>query len=420
MKILWITNIPLPPVGEKMKMNRLFHGGWMYASLCAMKAVCPDLRFAVATLDRREGLFHEKIGEVDYYLLPERSRQCYDVNLESLWRQIRDEFRPDVIHIHGTEQPHGLAYLKACGSDAVVSSIQGLTSVYSMHYLNGVSRKDLIRSFSVYDLLRLRLLSFRKLAFVLRGRLEEEHIRRLKNIIGRTSWDRAHVERLNPSIRYHHVEETLRPEFYSGVWTYEKCVPQTIFLSQAGYPVKGLHFLIRALPEVIREFPRTQVFIGGGDILKREHGFLGGYGKLCLKLMRERGIEGRFHFLGALNAEEMKAQYLKANVFVSPSTIENSPNSVCEAQILGTPLVASDVGGVLDLVEHKKTGFVYRADDTSLLAFWIRHVFRSGENAEMMIPEMQEVAKKRHDGAKNAEALLAVYREIIGEASPEK
>lgn len=385
----------------------------MYASLCAMKAALPETEFAVATLDKRAELFHKKIDGVDYYLLPERSRQRYDANLEVLWRRIKDEFRPDVVHIHGTEQSHGLAYLRACGNDGVVSSIQGLVGIIAKHYLDGVSRKDLMRSFSVYDLLRLRLLSFRKLAFALRGRLEEEHIRRLGNVIGRTSWDRAHAERLNPSIRYHHVEETLRPEFYSGAWSYEKCVPHTIFLSQAGYPVKGLHFLIRAFPEVLKEFPDTQVFIGGGNILKREHGFLGGYGKLCLKLMRERGIENHFHFLGALNAEKMKAQYLKANVFVSPSTIENSPNSLCEAQCLGTPIVASDVGGVLDLVEHKSTGFVYRAEDTSLLAYWIRHVFRMGKSAEAMSPTMQDVARERHDGKKNAEMLLEVYKKIV-------
>ena len=388
----------------------------MYASLCAMKAASPEIEFAVATLDKRAELFHEKIGGVDYYLLPERSRQRYDANLEALWVRIKDEFRPDVVHIHGTEQPHGLAYLRACGCGAVVSSIQGLTSVYSKHYLDGVSRKDLVRSFSVYDLLRLRLLSFRKLAFALRGRLEEEHIRRLKSVIGRTSWDRAHAERLNPSIRYYHVEETLRPEFYSGAWSYEKCVPHTIFMSQAGYPIKGLHFLIHALPEVLKEFPDAQVFIGGGNILKKEHGFLGGYGKLCLALMRERGIEDRFHFLGALSAEKMKEQYLKANVFVSPSTIENSPNSVCEAQILGTPLVVSDVGGVLDLVEHKKTSFVYRAEETALLAYWIRHVFRMGKSAETMSPIMQDAARNRHDGRKNAAALLSVYKKIAREA----
>lgn len=416
MRILWITNVLFPVICEKIGKNQSVVGGWMFESLRLLKDNCPKLEFAVATLDKRVELFHEKIDGVDYYLLPERSRQCYDSRLEVHWLQIREEFRPDVVHIHGTEQPHGLAYLRACGNKGVVSSIQGLVGVIAEYYLGGLSLWDLMRSFSFYDLLRLRLLCFRKLAFAFRGRLEEEHICSLKNIIGRTSWDRAHTERLNPEIRYHHVEETLRPEFYTGFWKYGKCVPHTIFLSQAGYPIKGLHFLIRALPEVLKEFPDTQVFIGGGNILKKEHGFLGGYGKLCLALMRERGIEDRFHFLGALSAEKMKEQYLKANVFVSPSTIENSPNSVCEAQILGTPLVVSDVGGVLDLVEHKKTSFVYRAEETALLAYWIRHVFRMGKSAETMSPIMQDAARNRHDGRKNAAALLSVYKKIAREA----
>lgn len=405
MKILWITNEPFAVVGKNGENVR----GWVESMLLALRKIRPDLNFAFATLAKNKALVHEKINDSDYYMLPEHSRTRYDSNLEKYWKQIQKEFNPDVVHIHGTEQPHGLAYLRACGNKGVVSSIQGLVSVIARYYLEGISWCDQVRSFSFYDLARIRLLGMRKLAFGFRGGFEKKHIQCLKNVIGRTSWDRAHAERLNPEILYHHVEETLRPEFYSGDWEYRKCIPHTIFLSQAGYPVKGLHFLIRALPEVIREFPETQVFIGGSDILKRRCGFLGGYGKLCLKLMRERGIEDRFHFLGEMSADEMKEQYLKANVFVSPSTIENSPNSLCEAQILGTPLIASDVGGVLDLVEHKKTGFVYRTDEILLLAYWIRHVFRMEASVEPICHAGQKIAKARHDGEKNARSLLAVY-----------
>lgn len=416
MKILWITNGKFPLLCDALGERRSVAGGWMFSALERLRKIRPDFEFAVATLDRRSELFRKVIDGVTYYLLPEHSRQFYDRRLEAFWRQVSCEFHPDVVHIHGTEQPHGLAYLKACGNENVVSSIQGLVSVIARHYLDGISRRDLFRSFSFGDFLRARLLYLRKLAFAHRGKMEEEHLRRLNWVIGRTSWDRAHSRRLSPKSEYGHVGETLRPEFYTGAWSYKRCVPHTIFMSQAGYPIKGLHFLIRAFPLVQAEFPDVRVFIGGENILEKRGFSVGGYGKLCGKLMRERGIEGRFHFLGALDAEEMKKQYLAANVFVSPSTIENSPNSLCEAQMLGTPVVASDVGGVLDFVEHGKTGFAYRCEESALLAYWICRVFREGRRMDEFVPRMQATARRRHDEDVNARALAEVYERVSGSA----
>ncbi len=70
-------------------------------------------------------------------------------------------------------------------------------------------------------------------------------------------------------------------------------------------------------------------------------------------------MRSKIHFLGSLDAEKMKQAYLDANVFVLPSTIENSPNSLGEAMLLGVPCVAADVGGVTDLL-HAGEGFVPR------------------------------------------------------------
>lgn len=412
MKILWITIGILPPLAEKLGRKKRVTGGWVFSALTKVRELRPDFEFAVATLDVRGDLFHERIDGVDYYLIPEKSRQRYDCTLESYWRRVRDDFSPDVVHIHGTEQPHGLAYLNACGAENVVSSLQGLVHVIARHYLGGISIRDLVSSFSWKDFFRCRLLWMRKLAFWQRGIIEIQHLKTLKYAMGRTSWDKAHAGAVNPKLEYFQEERTLRPCFYSGRWRYQNCVPQSIFLSQAGYPVKGLHFLIKALPRIIEEFPKTHVFIGGENILNPQNGREGGYGKLCRKLMQERGIEDRFHFLGSLPAEDMKREYLRANVFVGPSTIENSPNSMCEAQILGTPLVVSDVGGVLDLVEHGKTGFVYRCEDIELLAHWICHVFRAEGKMDRFVEGMQSVAKKRHNEEENAQQLARIYEAI--------
>lgn len=63
--------------------------------------------------------------------------------------------------------------------------------------------------------------------------------------------------------------------------------------------------------------------------------------------------------LGTLNETDMCERYSRANVFILPSAIENSPNSLGEAMLVGIPVVATDVGGVKNLMTDKKEGYFY-------------------------------------------------------------
>ena len=110
----------------------------------------------------------------------------------------------------------------------------------------------------------------------------------------------------------------------------------------------------------------------------------------------------------------MLEQYLCSHVFLSPSSIENSPNSVGEAMLLGMPVVSSDVGGVRNMLEPEKEGLLYAAGDTVALADCICRVF-DGENRDMII-RMGQAARRHalqtHDGERNYRRLLEIYDEI--------
>lgn len=123
-------------------------------------------------------------------------------------------------------------------------------------------------------------------------------------------------------------------------------------------------------------------------------------------------LEEEVSFTGLLNDEEMKREYLKANVFVCPSSIENSPNSLGEAQLLGTPCIAAYVGGVPDMVQHGKTGYINRFEDTVMLASCICQVFEMEVNIEHISCNGVKDAMDRHDGKKNNERLIEIYKGI--------
>ena len=108
----------------------------------------------------------------------------------------------------------------------------------------------------------------------------------------------------------------------------------------------------------------------------------------------------------------MKAAFLEANVFVLPSTIENSPNSMGEAMLLGVPCVAADVGGVSTLLKNEEEGFVVPSGEVQLLADSICRIFAMEAEAERMGRAAREHALRTHDPEKNLCDLLEIYREL--------
>ena len=106
-------------------------------------------------------------------------------------------------------------------------------------------------------------------------------------------------------------------------------------------------------------------------------------------------------------------QYQQAHVFVCPSAIENSPNSIGEAQLLGTPVVSSYVGGTMDMVKDNETGFLYRFEETSLLAQRVCELFANRDLCNRLSEQARIAAKQRHCKEVNAATLLGIYNKIV-------
>ena len=113
-----------------------------------------------------------------------------------------------------------------------------------------------------------------------------------------------------------------------------------------------------------------------------------------------------------LNLTKNYEQLLKCNIFICPSSIENSPNSLAEAQILGVPSIASFVGGIPDMIEDKKTGLLYRFEEIEMLGVFICDVFEKKSLKELSINEII-TAQKRHDINKNTADLINIYYKIL-------
>lgn len=417
MKVLWITNLIFPEAESLLTGNGELKssGGWMLAAASAITKN-DRIELTVATpakMVRRLQFLKGK--DINYYLFPETSKgRCYDKRYEKYWLKIKQELQPDVVHIWGTEYSHGLAYVRTCGADNVLVDIQGMTSVYYDYYFGGLSNIDILSNITCRDLIKGTLFKAKR-QFFKSGELEKEQISRVHFFTGRTTWDHAHVKAINLEAQYFPCARILRNDFYEGKWDYSRCTPSTIFLSQSATPLKGLHQVLKAMPIILREYPDLQIRIPGYNLAAAES-FTSkmkrtGYGKYIGKLIAKYNIGSHIKFLGPLNAAQMRDEYLKANLFLCPSAIENSPNSLAEAQILGVPCLASFVGGVNDMIPTPNCGNIYRYDDVETLAFEVCTLLSTSKTFDNT--EVRNMAQKRHDKNTIAAQYEFIYNTII-------
>ncbi len=418
MKVLWITNILFPDICEYLGKKTLVVGGWMHSSLSAIREIDDSIHFAVASIYKGKTLLEKNINGVTYYCIPYKSEHPpieYESALENYWIEIKKRFQPDIVHIHGSEFQHGLAYIRACGNENVVLSIQGCVSAIRRYALGGIEYEEWKKNRSFHDIVkfinpRKQILS----NFNKRSEGEIQYFKVLNYVIGRTDWDRIHALAINPKLHYFFCNETLRPAFYGPKWKGNNCIKHSIFLSQGSNPIKGLHSMIKAFPYILQYYSDAKIYVGGGNPIHPDWKRRSTYGNILLSLLEKTKTKQKIYFCGFLNEKDMVKMYLSSNVFVCPSSIENSPNSLGEAQLLGVPCVASYVGGIPNMVEDGKTGLLYRFEEYEMLAAQICRIFNNLELANYLSDREKETAAVRHDKQINARQSLNIYYKIIG------
>jgi len=420
MNLLWITYMVFPEAKAKLtgQSDHKISGGWMLG-LADTLVQQPEVHLSVASPSPMVSqLTIIKGVKITYYLYPTgKGYLKYNKEYEPFWREIVAQVKPDVVHIHGTEYNFGTTFLNVTPElrQKTVISLQGMPSAIAPYFYSGLSVKDILKNITFRDVVRWDTIYHARKDFERRGKeLEIPALQACRHIVGRTNWDRAHSWAINPNAQYHFCNEILREEFYSGNWTYDACTKNTLFVSQAGYALKGLHLVLEAMPLILQANPDVEIRIAGPNILRRDSLNqklrFSGYAKILRKMIKKYHLEGHVQFLGPLNAEEMKQELLRANLYLCPSTIENSPNSLGEAQMLGVPCVASYVGGVADMIPNDNCGTMYRFDDTAMLAHAVVETLSA--SATFDNTEMKQIARKRHDRQSNVRAMMDIYKTV--------
>lgn len=425
MRILWLTAGLLPEACKKLGCGAGNGGGWLQSMLDALRKADSALEMCVACMDDRScDVVIDKVRHVSFGASGGFTYRVIPRDIEDHAKWIIADFAPDVIHVHGTEYFFGrMADATYCGRPVVVS-LQGILSQYWVHFTGGISANEIARD----NLLNPRA--------ILRGRTifqeqtkwreerawqEQEVFRKQRNFIGRTEWDRHCLEYYNPSARYFHVNENLRSPFYFMRRDRKNILPHSIYCAgAASYPLKGAHWLFHAIAALKGDFPDIKLRIAGAEkIMSRPNGFREWihrqvYYDYLRRLAHELDIERHIVALPSLDAAGVAEELSKAELYCSATLCENSPNSLGEAMLVGTPAIHTCVGGVQSILKDGVEGKLVPPCDSHALAGAIRRWFMHPEEAEACVEPARNTALKRHDAMANAEATLAVYRKLAG------
>lgn len=335
--------------------------------------------------------------------------------------RVIDEFHPDVIHAFGSEWPY--ARIAEDTDVPVVVHIMGFLNIYypsnkmahGQDYVQlppagGMIRKGILRFF-FRGWLRQQAQIESGLAATeeIIARTSENERKLMANnryFFGRTKWDRNIVRYYSPNGKYYHVEEAVKPTVFeaAGTWKYHMGEKLRLFTLSSGDDRKGNEIILRTA-QVLKDI----LGISFEWVVAGNKDFFPMFEKRCGIKHETVNIE----LIGIIDTAQIIDEMQKADLFVHPSIMDNSPHSICEAQLIGCPVFASNVGGVPDLVEHNVTGFLYPYNEPHTLAFLISQYYRSEEDIIRISSSETAVAVNRHEPVKLADSIIQAYRAVI-------
>ncbi|MBI9107199.1 MAG: glycosyltransferase family 4 protein [Spirochaetales bacterium] len=418
MKILWITNFVLHSSGLGGS-KKVLSGTWLEAMLRIL-TLDDGIELHVGMFAGRSSPPQTTDG-INYYWI-KATRQFFSYKSNFRMRKTIEELietvSPDIVHIQGTEFPRCEAVIDSCRKRniKVIASIQGLISVISNYYLAEVSAAEWLRRSSFRDFLLGYTIPRQAYFCRMRGEAERSMIIKLDAVLGRTDWDRAHVREIAPETDYFHSPELLRPEFYNNKWILNQT--PVLLTGNMSSPLKGLHTILRALKLLQRDYPEIKLRIIGENLYEpskfKRKLIKKSYINYISRLIENLRLNDCVEWLGPCNAEQIIAAMNSSSIYIQASSIENSPNSLIEALQIGMPVVASGVGGTLNMLEHGKDGFIYRSGDEALLSYYVSKLLGS----KSLLKQFSEYSYNKNrarlsSGKASCSSLLDIYSGLI-------
>lgn len=324
-----------------------------------------------------------------------------------------EEFSPDLVHVWGTETFWGLLTARKIIREKALLEMQGLKCAIATVYHGGLSRREQLSCMRLKEILRQSTIWQNRNRFEKWALFEKEIISQHQYIAVQTKWVEAQVKAINQACSVFKTDLLLREPFYKAVaWKFSGV--RQVFCSAAyPSPFKGLHVAIKALAALRSRVPDIKLRIAGQLQKKglRQDGYIAWINREIVKLKLEPNVE----WLGPLDSAKIIEEMSMASAMIIPSYIENCCNTMQEAMMVGTPVIASFAGGLPSLAGDEESALFFPPGDETMCAQQIARVLTDRELAERLSKKAKEIAATRNDSEKIVSRQLEIYQQVISE-----
>ena len=168
-------------------------------------------------------------------------------------------------------------------------------------------------------------------------------------------------------------------------------------------PQKGIEYFIRAIPRIARRYPEAKyIIVGEGwsrDILEAE--------------ARASGQGKKIRFTGFASDKEVIDLMTSADVLVVPSIYEPFGIVALEGMATGVPVVASQVGGLAEVIDHDRTGILVYPRSPESIAWGIDQILSDPDHAKWLTEKAKEKLHKAYSWEAVAMKTVEVYRKVV-------
>ncbi|MGM9748513.1 MAG: glycosyltransferase family 4 protein, partial [Candidatus Cryptobacteroides sp.] len=319
--------------------------------------------------------------------------------------RIIDDVKPDVIHIHGTEKCYGLVS-EFVRDIPVAISIQGFASACADVFFCGISEETVRRNESLATRLKRQSVMREYRRFVRQTEKEKNILSKANYIFGRTDWDKEMTGKMNPDRKYFKVNELMRKPFYETEWKGPQHGGKTVLVSTVSNGLyKGFESVLRISAILKSSGLDFEWKIIGYDASSE-----------MVKLAEcETGLKSsdfNLVFLGIKTADAISKILAQSHIYCHTSHVDNSPNSLCEAMLVGMPCVAFKVGGISSILEDG-TGVLIPDKDAEAFAGAVMELASNPDRCEAMGERAKNKALVRHSPQNVLRQLLTSYTALM-------
>lgn len=291
-------------------------------------------------------------------------------------REIIATRRPDIVHAQGADISGYLAV--RCGVPAVVT-IHGLLAECARYQTE---------------------LSVRLRATLAAAVTERDTVRRAQHLIAISPYVRRYYGS-EVTARVHDVPNAVAPAYFDVARTPE---PGRLLYAGRISHGKGLFELVNAVARA-RSVSVHLVLAGAMPDPN--------YGVSLRDETKRLGLAERVTFAGLLDEPQLVGEFGRAQALILPSHQETAPMVIQQAMAAGLPVIATQVGGIPDQIEHERTGLMFEAGDVGQLSSHIERIVREIELPLQIGLAARTVANERFRASAVAAATVAVYRSML-------